>query len=67
MKRTAVLLGEKDERLGACEVTESTRLISVPSRGLFIRTDQKIRLAGGGLGAVFEAIDPTIRQKLTPV
>lgn len=61
--RAAVLIDERDRRLGTTMVPETTFLIQ-HGEGLFVRTAQAIRLSGGAVGVVFQEMEPLLRQKL---
>lgn len=63
MRRTAILIDDRDRRLGGCVVNDATHLIQHDD-GLFIRTDKGVRLSGGGIGVIFEYAEPIIRTKL---
>lgn len=63
--RKAVLLGECDKRVGAASVPETT--FAIRHKGeTYIRTEQGIRLPGGGIGAVFVLTDVLVRDSLDP-
>lgn len=63
MRRTAILRDEKDNVLGRTTVAEATHLIAY-NEEFYIRTDKGVRLPGGGIGVVFDHVDPAIRMKL---
>lgn len=64
--RTAVLVGERDERLGSVSVPEATMLIE-HGGALYYRTATAIRLSGGGVGIIFSYVEPLVREKLCPL
>lgn len=61
--RAAVLIDERDRRLGTTMVPETTFLIK-HGEGIFVRTTQGLRLSGGAIGVVFQEMEPLVRQKL---
>ena len=63
MIRAAVLFDEKDRKLGKTMVTDSTFVIQHLDR-FFFRTNDGVRLPGGGIGARFIEMDPLVRDKL---
>lgn len=65
MIRAAILFDERDRKLGRTMVTDVTFVIQHQER-FFFRTDQGVRLPGGGVGARFIELDPLIRDKLEP-
>lgn len=66
MKRTAILRGERDELLGRCEIPETTMLIAF-GEAIFLRSESVMRLKGGGIGAIFDFVEPTVRTRLNPL
>lgn len=63
--RAAILFDDKDRKLGKTMVTDTTFVIRHQAR-YFFRTDQGVRLPGGGVGARFIELDPLVRDKLEP-
>lgn len=63
MARTAVLVDERDQKLGTCIVPENAFVIQHADR-IFIRQGQGVRLSGGGIGAVFIEQEPLLRERL---
>jgi len=63
VRRTAVLLGERDERLGRTTVPESTFVIRHEG-AFYIRTGNGVRLPGGGIGVIFEQTEVIDRPQL---
>lgn len=63
MRRTAILIGERDEQIGRTVVTEAVSIIQHKD-DLFVRTDKGMRLPGGGIGVIFMLTDPAIRNRL---
>lgn len=61
--RAAVLIDERDRRLGTTMVPETAFIIK-HGEGLFVRTAQAVRLSGGAVGVVFQEMEPLVRQKL---
>lgn len=66
MMRTAVLIDERDRRLGRCAVPELTFIIR-HKEALFVRTDNGVRLPSGGIGVIFEETDVMVRERLDHV
>lgn len=66
MIRTAILIDERDRRLGACTVPDSATVIEHDG-AIFVRAPQAIRLAGGGIGVCFVEQEPIKRERLSPV
>jgi hypothetical protein len=64
--RAAILFDERDQKIGKTMVADTTFVIQHQKR-FFFRTDQGIRLPGGGVGARFIEMDPLVRNKLEPV
>lgn len=64
--RTAVLVDDKDKRLGAAQVPDSTHLIS-HNGTVYIRTPEGIRLGGNGIGVIFRYVEPLVRNQLRPI
>lgn len=62
--RSIILVDERDNAIGTSTVPDNTRLIQHKDR-LFIRADKVRRLTGGGVGAVFEEVEPIVRDKLS--
>lgn len=65
MNRTAILIDERDRRIGKTMVPETAFVIR-HGNSLFVRTEKGIRLSGCGIGVVFIETDPHVRQKLDP-
>lgn len=65
MIRAAVLFDERDRKLGKTMVVDACFVIQHRER-FFFRTDQGVRLPGGGVAARFIEIDPLVRDKLEP-
>lgn len=65
MIRAAILYDDKDQKLGKTMVTDACFIIQHQER-FFFRTDQGVRLPGGGVGARFIELDPLVRDKLEP-
>ncbi len=63
MIRAAVLFDEKDRKLGSTRVPDSTFVIK-HNGSFFFRTNDGVRLTGGGIGARFVEMDPLVRDKL---
>lgn len=66
MMRTAILVDDFDKRLGSVSVAETTFVIK-HGDGFYVRTPRGIRLAGGGIGVVFEPTEVIERNKLGAV
>lgn len=62
-QRVALLIDERDRRLGTTMVPELTFVIRHDD-AIFVRTEQGLRLPGGGIAVVFRETDPTVREKL---
>lgn len=67
MMRIAILLNEKDVRLGRCSVQESTFIIQYGDE-FFYRTTEGVRLTrdGVGIGVVFRQTEVYVRERLDP-
>lgn len=65
MKRTAVLVDERDRQIGKTSVPETTFVIK-HADAIFIRTPKGVRLSGGGIGVVFEQTEVYVRERLEP-
>ncbi|MDO8534227.1 MAG: hypothetical protein Q7S17_05740 [Xanthobacteraceae bacterium] len=63
MIRAAILYDDRDRNLGKTMVTDSTFVIRHQER-FFFRTNDGVRLTGGGIGARFIEMDPLVRDKL---
>lgn len=63
--RTAVLVDDRDNRIGSTPVPEATFIIR-HGDDLFVRTDKGVRLSGGGIGVVFLLTEPAVRGTLKP-
>lgn len=63
--RAAILVDERDRRVGRCVVPEATFVIGYRD-GLFVRTEEGARLSGGGVGVIFRETDVLMRHKLDP-
>ena len=63
--RVAVLIGERDEKLGKTVVPDVAMVIE-HNGDLFVRTTEGIRLSkiGTGVGAVFRLTDAYVRPRL---
>lgn len=66
MRRTAVLINDRELRLGKVAVPESVHVIQY-EEAIFIRHPEGIRLPGGGIGVIFRETDVLIRTKLEPI
>ena len=68
MKRRAVLINERDVRLGTLDVTPATSVVRYGG-AIFVRTGQTIRLrpAHRALVDVFAETEVYVREKLEPV
>jgi len=65
MIRAAILYDERDRLLGKTMVPEHTFVIRHQD-SIFVRTEEGVRLAGGGIGVRFIETDPLVRNKLEP-
>lgn len=65
MRRVAILVDEKDRRLGRAVVAESTMIIS-HKESLFIRSGLMVKISANGLAAEFRYIEPAVRDRLDP-
>jgi hypothetical protein len=65
MQRVAILIDEKDRRLGTVLVPERTFVIR-HNESLFVRSEQGIRLSGGGIAVAFIEQEPVVRNRLMP-
>lgn len=65
MTRTAVLIDDRDKRLGRVRVPDLTFVVQHQGE-IFVRTDRGIRLSGGGIGVIFQLTDPLVRDRLDP-
>lgn len=65
MMRTAVLVDERDRRLGRTTVPDRTLVVEHKGR-YFFREGDGVRLPGGGIGAKFVEREPVVRNKLEP-
>ena len=63
--RTAILYDDRDRLLGKTMVPEHTFVIRHKD-SIFVRTDEGVRLSGGGIGVRFIESDPLVRDKLEP-
>jgi hypothetical protein len=65
--RTAVLLGERDEKVGKTAVPDTTFVICHQG-DYFVRTAEGMRLTRGGVGvaAVFRLTEVFVRDRLDP-
>ena len=66
MRRAAILRDDRDQMIGRTTVAEQTFVIRHDER-LFVRTEKGIRLPGGGIGVVFDEIEPADRPRLDPL
>lgn len=64
MTRIAVLFDERDHRLGSTTVQDKTTFVIRHADAFFFRTEQAVRLSGGGIGVVFRQIEPVVRARL---
>lgn len=65
MTRTAVLVDERDRRLGKVAVPETVFVIR-HGGAVFVRSERGVRLSGGGIGVVFEETEVYVRERLEP-
>lgn len=68
MTRTAILISERDVRIGKTMVPEATTVIRHGDT-IFVRTQECIRLVRGGtgVGAVFRETEVIVRNALEPI
>lgn len=66
MMRAACLYDERERPLGKTMVPDSTFVIQ-HKEAFFFRTQQGVRMPGGGMGAKFIALEPLVRDKLEPM
>lgn len=66
MRRTAVLVDDRDRRLGSCVVPDTITVIQ-HAEGIFVRTETGVRLSGGGIGVVFRETEAVERTSLKPL
>lgn len=66
LRRTAILIDERDHRLGTTPVVDSVLLVR-HAGCLFVRTEKGIRLSGGGIAVVYQEVDPVERPRLNPL
>lgn len=66
MKRTAILIDERDRRLGRTDIPDAIHIIQ-HGETMFIRSSEAVRLAGGGVGVIFRVAEVFVRNKLEPV
>ncbi len=64
--RTAVLVDQRDVKLGTVKVPDATFAIQHDG-AIFIRTEKGVRLGGGAIGVVFLETEPLVREKLNPI
>lgn len=63
-QRVAVLLDERDRRVGSTIVPETVFIINHAGR-FFVRTEKGARMSGGGVGAIFEETEVYVRERLS--
>lgn len=63
--RTAVLINDRDVRLGSVTLPDTVFVMS-HGGSYFARTDKGIRLPGGGIAVVFQETEVYVREKLAP-
>lgn len=64
--RTAILFDDRGQPIGQTLVPEHTAIVKHDGR-LFLRSSgDGRRLTGGGMGVVFNEVDPMVREKLSP-
>lgn len=61
--RTAVLLDERDRKVGKTAVPETVFVIK-HGGALYVRTEKGVRLPGGGIGVCFIVTEPYVRERL---
>lgn len=63
--RVAVLLDERDNKIGTVTVPDTISVIRHKG-AIFVRTAKGLRLSGGGIGVAFIATEVYVRDQLQP-
>lgn len=66
MTRVAILVDDRDRRIGRVSVPETVFVIR-HNGGIFVRTAKGLRLPGGGIGVAFEETEVYVRDQLEPI
>lgn len=68
MMRSAILIDDRDQRVGRVQVPETAFVIQ-HGEDFYVRTSEVVRLSrnGPGLAAVFRITEVFVRAKLEPV